>query len=67
VTTPAIVWCFWNNFAWRSQVDELVFVSMDETCAHVTCAFVHSERKPKFVKMSQNINVAQVKLKAENV
>jgi hypothetical protein len=30
-------------------------------------AFVDSERKPMFVKMSQIINVAQVKLKAENV
>jgi hypothetical protein len=39
---------------------------MDETCAHVR-GFVHSERKPMFVKMSQNINAAQVKLKAENV
>ncbi len=30
-------------------------------------AFVDSERKPMFVKLSQIINVAQVKLKAENV
>jgi hypothetical protein len=66
LTTPAIVWCFWNAFAWRNQVDELLFFSMDETCAHVH-GFVHSERKPMFVKMSQHIDVAQVKLKAENV
>jgi hypothetical protein len=48
LTTPAIVWCFWNNFAWRDQVDELVFFSMDETCAHVR-AFVCSFGKKTYV------------------
>jgi len=63
-----LFWCFWNNFAWQNQVDELVFFSMDETCAHVR-VFVCSFGKKTYVckKLSQNINVAQAKLKAEKM